>query len=217
VLTGRVEQGTVRQGMEVAFLPTHTRTNMCVGNVFTVEMHHKKLPEVGPGCNIGMHIKGLARGNMPRVGDVMVVKSDDFEAARLVEVCVHEFAEVQVGDTLVCFVGTSRTSVEVVKLVRQSKRSVLIVLETLERGLVCETEETCSYMAKVGLMKAGGWAGLGKVKNVERWSARSQRATQAALFVMIAFRKPLSKDVSRIIARFVFESRGERIWSALGR
>jgi elongation factor 1-alpha len=217
VLTGRVEQGTVKQGMEVAFIPTNNRTNNCVGTVSTVEMHHKQLPEAGPSCNIGMHIKGLSKSNMPRVGDVMVLKSDEFEAARLVEVCVHEFAEVQVGDTLVCFVGTSRTSVEVIRLVWVSKCTVLLTLETLERGLACETDETCSYMAKVGLMKGGNWTGLGKVKNVERWSVRLQRAAQAAIFVIMAFLRSLSRDISRIIARLVFESRGERIWSVLGR
>ncbi len=134
----------------------------------------------------------------------------------MVQVSVHEFAEVQVGDPIICFVGTSKAFVNVVKLVRQSKCSVLLTLETLERGLACETDETCSCMAKVGLMKGENWAALGTVKNVERWSVRLQRATSAARFVTMAFRKMLSKDVSRMIARLVFESRGERCWSVLG-
>ena len=70
--------------MEVVFIPTHTKANECSGKVFKLEMHFKQLTEAGPRSNIGMHVKGLPRGNMPRVGDVMVLKSDAFEAARMV-------------------------------------------------------------------------------------------------------------------------------------
>merc|ERR1712070_1285055 len=41
VLTGRVEQGKVEAKKDVLFLPTHTSSLNCPGNVFTVEMHHK--------------------------------------------------------------------------------------------------------------------------------------------------------------------------------
>ena len=37
VLAGRVEQGVVKPGEEVIFLPTHTASNPCTGKVFTVE------------------------------------------------------------------------------------------------------------------------------------------------------------------------------------
>jgi elongation factor 1-alpha len=76
VLAGRVEQGVVKPGDEVIFLPTHTTANPCVGKVFTVEMHHKRCDKAGPGDNVGMNIKGLDKGNMPRTGDVMILKSD---------------------------------------------------------------------------------------------------------------------------------------------
>jgi elongation factor 1-alpha len=76
VLAGRVEQGEIKPGDEVIFLPTHTVANPCVGKVFTVEMHHKRVEKAGPGDNVGMNIKGLDKGNMPRTGDVMILKSD---------------------------------------------------------------------------------------------------------------------------------------------
>merc|ERR1712172_378664 len=56
VLAGRVEQGVVKPGEEVIFLPTHTASN--------------------PGVNVGLNIKGLDKNNMPRSGDVMVYKKD---------------------------------------------------------------------------------------------------------------------------------------------
>merc|ERR1711959_426268 len=76
VLAGRVEQGTVKPGEEVVFLPTHTSSNPCNGKVFTVEMHHTRADLANPGDNVGLNIKGLDKNNMPRSGDVMVYKKD---------------------------------------------------------------------------------------------------------------------------------------------
>jgi elongation factor 1-alpha len=76
VLAGRVEQGVVKPGEEVVFLPTHTASNPCTGKVFTVEMHHQRVDFANPGDNVGLNIKGLDKNNMPRVGDVMIYKKD---------------------------------------------------------------------------------------------------------------------------------------------
>merc|ERR1712005_78086 len=76
VLAGRVEQGLVKPGEEVIFLPTHTASNPCTGKVFTVEMHHQRAEQAKPGDNVGLNIKGLDKQNMPRSGDVMVYKKD---------------------------------------------------------------------------------------------------------------------------------------------
>jgi elongation factor 1-alpha len=76
VLAGRVEQGVVKPGEEVVFLPTHTASNPCTGKVFTVEMHHSRVDCANPGDNVGLNIKGLDKQNMPRSGDVMVYKKD---------------------------------------------------------------------------------------------------------------------------------------------
>merc|ERR1719510_2140008 len=76
VLAGRVEQGLVKPGEEVVFMPTHTASNACTGKVFTVEMHHKRVEQAQPGDNVGMNIKGLEKNNMPRSGDVMILKTD---------------------------------------------------------------------------------------------------------------------------------------------
>ncbi|KDD76122.1 glycosyl hydrolase [Helicosporidium sp. ATCC 50920] len=76
VLAGRVEQGVLKPNEEVVFMPTHTAANPCTGKVFTIEMHHKRADAAGPGDNVGMNIKGLDKNNLPRTGDVMILKSD---------------------------------------------------------------------------------------------------------------------------------------------
>ncbi len=215
VLTGRVEQGTVKPGTVVVFIPTHTKAMECTGKLLDIEMHHKSVTEAGPRCSIGVHVMGLYKGNMPRVGDVMVLKSDHFEAARLVEARVHQFLEFQAGDILDCFIGCFRMSVEVVKIAKQGKNVALVTLEALQRGLPCETVDACPRMARVGLAQNGSWVGLGNVEVVERWGVRFQRAAQAAMFVMMAFRSLLSRDVARIIAKMIVASGAERAWSVL--
>lgn len=76
VLAGRVFQGVVEPGKDVRFLPTHTNGVPCEGKVFTVEMHHKRVPAANPGDNVGMNMKGLNSTNMPHSGDVMIYKND---------------------------------------------------------------------------------------------------------------------------------------------
>merc|ERR1712037_774537 len=68
VLAGRVEQGVVKPGEEVVFLPTHTGSNPCVGKVFTVEMHHSRVDFANPGDNVGLNIKVLDIPNEIKVG-----------------------------------------------------------------------------------------------------------------------------------------------------
>lgn len=77
VLAGRLEQGCLKPGDELIWLPTHTSANPCSVKVFTIEMHHKKVNLASAGDNVGINVKGLSKTNMPRTGDVMIQKNDD--------------------------------------------------------------------------------------------------------------------------------------------
>ncbi|CAE7561509.1 unnamed protein product [Symbiodinium natans] len=72
VVSGRVEQGLVKPGEEVVFLPSGAS-----GSVFTVEMHHQRQDQAVPGDVVGLNIKGLDKSKMPKAGDVMIYKKDD--------------------------------------------------------------------------------------------------------------------------------------------
>jgi len=76
VLTSRIEQGSFKPGEDVVFLPTHDEKNPCTGRIFSIEMHHKPVEIANPGDNVGFSIKGLNKDYMPKVGDVMIKKSD---------------------------------------------------------------------------------------------------------------------------------------------
>jgi elongation factor 1-alpha len=121
VITGRVEQGSVKAGDEVVFLPTHTSSKDCSGKVFSVEMHHKVCEAgAGPGDNVGLNIKGLDKINMPRVGDIMISKKDeslkackDFTAQ--VQILDHP-GELKVGYTPIAFVRTGRSACKIAEI-----------------------------------------------------------------------------------------------------
>merc|ERR550539_1675987 len=72
VITGRIEQGTLKPNQQVEFAPTNVN-----GKAFSIEMHHKSVGKAGPGDNVGVNVKGLNKENMPKVGDVMYVKGED--------------------------------------------------------------------------------------------------------------------------------------------
>ena len=93
VITGRIEQGTLSPGTEVRFIPSDTESTSCVGKVFSIEMHHKSVEKAIHGDNVGVSVKGLDKSNMPKIGDVMIIKNDKTLAK-----CNKFVAQIQVLD-----------------------------------------------------------------------------------------------------------------------
>jgi len=183
VITGRVEQGVVKPGEEVLFLPTHTAANMCGGKVFTCEMHHKRCDDAKAGDNVGLNVKGLNKDNMPRTGDVMVYKKDgtlkeagSFNAQ--VQILDHP-GELKVGYTPVCFVRTGRSAVRITQLVwKMGKETggkkaeephslkaneMAEVVFAPQQPLVVDTFKNCEGLSRVAIMEGNGVVMLGKV------------------------------------------------------
>lgn len=196
VITGRVEQGIVKPGEEVLFLPTHTAANACTGKVFTCEMHHKRCDEAKAGDNVGLNVKGLNKDNMPRTGDVMVYKKDGSlkEAGTFtaqVQILDHP-GELKVGYTPVCFVRTGRSAVRMTQLVwKMGKETggkkaeephclkaneMAEVVFTPQQPLVVDTFKNCEGLSRVAIMEGNGVVMLGKVtKTTEKVAATKKK------------------------------------------
>jgi len=183
VLAGRVEQGIVKPGEEVIFLPTHTVGTPCQGKVFTVEMHHKRHDQAFPGDNVGLNIKGLEKQNMPRSGDVMVYKKDtslsrcqSFNG----QIQVLDIpGEIKVGYSPIGFVRTGRSACRITKLVwkvgketggkkmeephsLKSNEMAECVFEP-QQPLVCDSFKNCEGLSRVAFMDGNGVVMLGKI------------------------------------------------------
>jgi len=188
VLTGRVEQGQVRPGDEVVFLPTHTPSTACDGKVFSVEMHHKSVDVANPGDNVGLNIKGLRKENMPRAGDVMVLKSDStINRAKnftvQVQVMNHP-GELKVGYTPIAFVRTGRSAVKMTAInwkvgketggQKAENPQSLKANEMAEcvfepqQPFVVDTFKNCEGLGRVAIMEGNSVVMLGKATKVER-------------------------------------------------
>ena len=97
VLAGRVEQGIVKPGEEMVFLPTHTALNLCTRKVFKVEIHHQRVDQTYLGDQVGLNIKGLDKNNM--LDKVCKVSFRPLSAPmRLLITGIHKIKEV--GDAL---------------------------------------------------------------------------------------------------------------------
>jgi elongation factor 1-alpha len=183
VLAGRVEQGIVKPNEEVCFLPTHTAANPCLGKVFTVEMHHKRVDEAGPGDNVGMNVKNLDKQNMPHSGDVMIYKKDtslapvkDFNA----QIQVLDIPnEIKTGYSPIGFVRCGRAACRITgfkwKMGKEtggkkmeephslkSNEMAECVFEP-QQPLVADTFKNCEGLSRIAFMDGNGVVMLGKV------------------------------------------------------
>ncbi|CAG9461885.1 unnamed protein product [Pedinophyceae sp. YPF-701] len=187
VLAGRVEQGTVEVGKEVIFLPTHTAANACQGKVFTIEMHHKSVPKAVTGDNVGMNIKGLDKGNMPRVGDVMIYKDDkglSHIKSFTAQVQTLDIpGEIKKGYSPIGFVRCGRSACKITELQwkigketggkkmedphsLKSNEAAQVKFEPMQ-PLICDTFKNCEGLSRVAFLDGNSAVMLGKIVAVE--------------------------------------------------
>jgi len=188
VLTGRVEQGSVKPGEEVVFIPTHTVSTPCNGKVFTVEMHHKSVEKANAGDNVGLNIKGLPKDNMPRVGDVMILAKDATVGAVKnftvqIQVMNHP-GELKVGYTPIAFVRTARSAVRMTaiqwKISKETggakaenppclkANDIAQAVFAPQQAFVVDTFKACEGLGRVAIMEGNSVVMLGKVTATER-------------------------------------------------
>jgi len=187
VITGRVEQGQVAPGDEVIFLPTHTSSKECKGKIFSVEMHHKQHESANPGDNVGLNVKGLDKVNMPRVGDVMIKKSDttlkacqNFTAQ--VQILDHP-GELKIGYSPIAFIRTGRSACRIAKINwkigketggqklndpphLKANEMAEVVFEP-QQPFVAEDFKSCEGLGRVAIMEGASVVMLGKASAVE--------------------------------------------------
>lgn len=209
VLTGRVEQGTVKPGEEVVFLPTHSSSTPCTGKIFTVEMHHKSVESGTSGDNCGFNIKGLTKENMPRVGDVMVYKKDEsikrcksFTAqVRMLE---HP-GELKVGYCPIAFVRTSHSAVKMTQILwkigketgntkvenptsLKSNEMAECVFEP-QQPFVLDKFTNCEGLGRVALLEGASVLLIGKATAVEFYTEEKSKVADKGV-------KPIDKKTT---------------------
>jgi elongation factor 1-alpha len=200
VLTGRVEQGTVKPGDEVVFLPTHTPSLNCTGKIFSVEMHHKSQPAASAGDNVGLNVKGLVKENMPRVGDIMILKSDQSikkckEFTCQVQILNHP-GELKVGYSPIAFVRTARSAVRMSKInwkisketggkkapepANIKANEMAEVVFQPQQPFVVDNFKSCEGLGRIAIMEGATVVMLGKVMETVFDDGKVETAAAAA-------------------------------------
>jgi len=186
VITGRVEQGTCSPGAEVIFLPTHSVSKACNGKIFSVEMHHKNVDAAYSGDNVGLNVKGLDKINMPRVGDVMILKTDTSLLAcksftAQVQVLDHP-GQLKVGYSPIAFIRTGRSACRIANIAwkigketggkKAPDPAYLKANEMAEvtfepqQPFVADGFKNCEGLGRVAIMEGANVVMLGKIANV---------------------------------------------------
>merc|ERR1712194_883357 len=186
VLAGRVEQGIVKPNEEVLFLPTHTAANACQGKVFTIEMHHKSVPQAKPGDNVGMNVKNLDKQNMPRGGDVMIYKKDTtLSAVKSFNAQIQTLAipgEIKAGYSPIGFVRCGRSACRATKFnfkvgketggkkmdnphsLKSNEMAEVVFVP--QQPLVVDSFKNCEGLSRIAFLDGNTAVMLGKVTTV---------------------------------------------------
>ncbi len=187
VITGRVEQGIVQPKQKVVFMPTHTGSVPCPGEVFTVEMHRKRVPQAEPGDNVGLNMKQLNKENMPRAGDVMICQNDT--TLKHVETFTAQIqvldipGEIKIGYSPIGFVRCGRSACKITKLLwkigketggkKAADPHCLKSNEIAEvefqpcNPLIVDTFQSCEGLSRIAFLDGKGVVMLGKVVSVQ--------------------------------------------------
>jgi len=186
VITGRVEQGTLKPGQEVQFIPSSLVTNS-TGKVFSIEMHHKTVESAGPGDNVGINVKGLAKEAMPQTGDVIVLKNDTSlgkvtKFTAQIQILDHP-GELKIGYTPIGFIRTSHAPCKIVEInwkvgketggqkvpnppfLKANEMAEVVFQPT--QPLAVESFDKCEGLARIAMMDGNSAVMLGKVTKVE--------------------------------------------------
>jgi len=186
VIAGRVEQGTLKPGDEVKFLPSSLTTEAW-GKVFSIEMHHKSVPSAGPGDNVGINVKGLDKDKMPETGDIIVLKSDNTlgkvtKFTAQVQVLDHP-GELKIGYTPAGFVRTDHAPCKMIainwKMGKETSNQKVenpaclkanemaeIVMEP-QKPIVVDTFVNCEGLGRIAFLDGNSAVMLGRISKVE--------------------------------------------------
>ena len=188
IITGRIEQGIIKTGMNVRFYPT----NNC-GKILSIQMHHKNVEIANPGDVVGLCVRGLKTSSYPKTGDIM--GNNDENSMKLLPLqSVKQFTslvfvqdhrgKLKQGFTPLIHVRTNKVPCKMVKIVWKCGKSTGNVkidknVEYIESGdqaevifeplkpFVVQTFDICPPLARMAAMDSNSLVLMGKIVHVD--------------------------------------------------
>merc|ERR1711935_1299511 len=182
IICGTVEQGTLRPGDQVGFVPSNLKGK----KIFSIEQHKKVLDSAGPGNSVGMSIKGIAKDEKANPGDIIYLEKEGALApigSFTAMVAVQEHPGVlKPGYCPVIFSRTAKVACKMTKILwKQSKKTgnakvdnppALSQFENAEvefeptAPLFLEPFADCAALGRIAVMDSNRLKMLGKVTGV---------------------------------------------------
>ncbi len=198
VITGRIEQGQVKKGDVISFVPGDG-SGKSTGKVFSIEMHHRTVDVACAGDNVGINVKNLS--TKVNKGDVVMLESERRNpiARFTAQVVVQDHpGQLKPGFCPIIFVRTGRAAYRMAEIkwkigkstnkakvenpeYIEYKDQAEIVFEAQKNGkqLYMETYADCEGLGRVVIMDSNSLVMLGKVTNVE-YAISKEEAKAAA-------------------------------------
>lgn len=172
IITGRIDQGHIRPGHDVSFLPNHNSIVTCCGKVSSVEMHHQPVCNAGAGDSVALNISGLNDNYKPRVGDVLVLSSDTSLkiANRIYIRCrslTYNINQITVGNTLLAYVRTATSIARIVEVIDANIYHDMKILIELQTPLAIDIFEKCEGLGRIALFDGNDAAIIGYITSIE--------------------------------------------------
>jgi len=200
VITGRIEQGTVKKGDILTFVPADN-SGKVTGKVFSIEMHHRTVDVAGPGDNIGINVKQLTSKVFK--GDVAIPAAEKKTAAMrfTCQVAVQDHpGQLKKGFNPIIFVrtgkaayriaainwkvgkSTNKVKVENPELVEYRDQAEIVFESTGKNAkqLFMETYSDCEGLGRVVIMDSNSLVMLGKVVAVEYAAAKDEPSSASS-------------------------------------
>lgn len=192
LVSSEIVQGTIHQGSQVLFIPTHTKKHPCTGIVHAILPRDTRLiitPQKSATCgeHVEINIKGLKKENMPKSGDVMVLMGDpltrpkSFTAVFHVIECPPDF---EIGSPAIALGRSNRAAVKMMKInwkykkrrTHQGRRiedpdsfkvkDVVEVVFSVENQFVVDVFKKCPGLGRVTVFNYGTLLMIGDVIEV---------------------------------------------------
>jgi len=171
VICGRVEQGMIKCGDEVIFIPTHTSAQNCGGKIVSIELHRKDIDYAIAKNGYAFTIKGLSKVNMPKWNDIMIRKGDNSIRGVYSFTCqlrvLENSKKLKIGCMLKVFVRSGRSPAKITEInwkignesgyCKMPNPDSLIIDEIatcvfeLEKPLVVDSFKNCEELGRVAI------------------------------------------------------------------
>jgi len=183
IICGTVEQGTIRPGDEIGFVPC----GLTGKKIFSIEQHKKVLDSAGPGNSVGLSIKGISKDEKVQPGDIIyVTKEGEAKPTKSFKaiVAVQEHPGVlKTGYCPIIFCRTAKVACKMTKIHWKMGKKTggqkvdnppeLSQYENAEvefeptQPLFVEPFESCAALGRIAVMDSNRLKMLGKVTSVE--------------------------------------------------